>query len=206
MNPMMTVVYASYTQHVLAALRRVTPADDGLEGLIGPDGLSVAGGRMAVAIVAGFNYGVEASGSERLVVPKGELSSTSLHFDLDVLRRPFRYVSDGTSAAALPLSNRVRITLSTTAVTIGSPKMLPNPGHLTFVQDTKVLIAVEGPTPADRRVMRGVFHQGNIAEQHFVLTTDAGMQLPLAAANPTRPYSILVLIEGQSPDLRTAHV
>ena len=100
---------------------------------------------------------------------------------------------------------RLRVALTTTAVSIGSPKRCRNLGHLTFVQDTKVLIAVEGPTPADRRVMRGVFIREHL-EQHFVLTTDAGMQLPLAAANRRGPISILVLIQGQSPDLRTAHV
>jgi hypothetical protein len=208
MSAMMTVIYAKQTQHVLAARRRLTPASDTLADLVTSDGLPVAGARSPVLSNPPlFNYGALVKGDERLVVPQSELATASLHLNLDVLRRPFRYVSDGTSAAALPLTaQRLRIVLTTTNVVIGSPVMLPVPGHLSFAAETKVLIQVEGPTPAERRVMRSSFPQGSYAEHSFPLTTDSGMAVPLPASTPKKSYALLVLIEGESADLRTAEL
>jgi hypothetical protein len=206
MSAMMTVIYDKQTQHVLAARRRVTPGNDALEDVVAEDGLQVAGARFPVPPTGGgTDYGAPVGANQRVVVPRSELAVASLNLDLDVLRRPFRYVSDGTSAAALPLNtDRFRIAVDGVNVIIGHPVLFPFPQQLVFNQDTKFFIQVEGPTPADRRVMTGTLPHGSYNSQSFPLTTDSGMKVPLAASTPTSSYSILVLVEGWSADLRTA--
>jgi hypothetical protein len=207
MSAMMTVVYDKQTQHVLAARRRVTPANDTLDDLVAEDGLQVAGARFPVVSGGGADYGAPVNGDERVLVPKSELAVASLNLDLDVLRRPFRYVSDGTSAAALPLTtDRLRIVLDGTGVLIGHPAVFPFAQNLNFARETKLFIQVEGPTPGDRRVMATTMPQGSYHSQTFPLTTDSGMKVPLASSLPTKSYSVLVLLEGWSADLRTAQL
>jgi hypothetical protein len=75
------------------------------------------------------------------------------------------------------------------------------PDSLLFPVDTKIFIQIEGPSPSDRRVIRGVFPKNVNGGFHFPITVEPNG--PLAPIALGRCYFILVMIEGLSPDART---
>ena len=201
MTEQLAVIYLNTTNHVLAAVQQsaTTPT---LATVIGSGGLHVAGVRGVLAPnVAG--YGAATSQEERFVIPTAELSMRALAADRDAIIQPHAFIVDTTTLAKLPSPGGYRdvsIGLTQTHVQIGSTDPV-NPGSLSFATDTQVFIQVEGPTPGDRRVMRGTFPAGQTQLFKFALTVEpGGPQAPIAIH---QRYFILVMIEGKSPDART---
>jgi hypothetical protein len=200
----MAVIFMKQTNHVLAAVEQSAALPE-LPSLVGSDGLHVAGVRGAFPPnVAG--YGVPTSQEERFVVPTTEIDMKLLPQVDDVFVRPHVYLVDFATVAALPPTGPYRdvsVLLDQHQVTIGSTDPM-HPNSLTFPVDTGVFIQVEGQDPTDRRVMRGVFQANHPSPFKFQLTVEPGG--PLAPIALNKRYFILVLIEGKTPDARTAQL
>jgi hypothetical protein len=205
----MAVIFMKQTNHVLAAVEQ-SAALPGLPSLVGSDGLHVAGVRGAFPPnVTGSNvagYGVSTSQEERFVVPTTEIDMKLLPRVDDVFVRPHVYLVDFATVAALPPlgpHRDVSVSLDQRQVTIGSTDPTQT-NSLTFPVDTGVFIQVEGQDPSDRRVMRGVLQANHRSPFTFQLTVEPGG--PLAPIASNKRYFILVLIEGKTPDARTAQL
>ncbi|MFN0251515.1 MAG: hypothetical protein ACKV2T_31865 [Kofleriaceae bacterium] len=196
----MHVLYCPHTNHVLAVQQAIGASAPSVASIVGDRGLRMTGPRGALDFAI---WATATTEREELWIPASELALRTIPAQHDAYTRPHAYVMDGNHLAYVgpdPLRLYVAIEGNGTRVRLSHASFTT---PITFLDNHRCWIQIEGPNESDRRILTGVIQANDSSPWDFGITVDPNGPLAPVVVGQNRTYYMLVLVEGLMLDART---